>query len=105
MRADGVGHAQHERRLRPDHDEVDTQPAGQGAHRGPVERVDRVVRGDLRGARVARGDVHLRDAGVAREGEGERVLTSPGTEDEDAQRVGHVAEILPSGSRPAVAAN
>ena len=68
------------------------EPPGERGDRGPVERVDGVVGRDLGGAGVARRDVHLDDLRVAGEREGQRVLTTPGAEDEDAERCGHVGE-------------
>ena len=53
------------------------------ADRRAVDRVDGVQRGDRRDARVARGGMHLGDAGVAGQGEGERVLAAAAPDDQD----------------------
>ena len=79
---DRVGHAGDERRLRTDDDQVDAEIARQRGHRLTGHRVDVVEGGDGRDTRVARRGVHLVDAGVAGQGEGEGVLAPAGTDDE-----------------------
>ena len=49
---------------------------------GPVQRVDVVQRRDRGDARVARGRVHLGDAGVPGQGAGQGVLAAAGADDE-----------------------
>ena len=71
-----------QRRLRADHDQVDAERGGQGGDRRAVERVDVVQRRDRGHPRVARGGVHLGDAGVAGQRPGQGVLATAGPDDE-----------------------
>ena len=59
---------------------------GEPGDRRAVQRVDVVQGGDPRDARVARGGVHLGDLGVARQGQGEGVLTPAVADDEHLHR-------------------
>ena len=83
-RAHGVGDARHQRDLGPDHDEVGRPALGQRRDGRRVGDVDAVLLGDRGRARVARRARQRGDAGVLRERENDRVLTSTGTDHEDA---------------------
>ena len=83
-RPHGVGDPGHQRDLGPDHDEVRRPAFGQRGDGGGVDDVDAVLLGDRRRARVARRARQRGDAGVLRERENDRVLTSTGTDHEDA---------------------
>ena len=74
----------HQRDLGPDHDEVGRPALGQCRDGTGVGDVDAVLLGDRGRARVARRARQRGDAGVLRERENDRVLTSTGTDHEDA---------------------
>ena len=82
--ADGVGDARHQRDLGADHDEVGRPALGQCRDGAGVGDVDAVLLGDRGRARVARRARQRGDAGVLRERENDRMLTSTGTDHEDA---------------------
>jgi phosphoribosylamine--glycine ligase len=82
--ADGVGDARHQRDLGADHDEVGRPALGQCRDGTRVGDVDAVLLGDRGRARVARRARQRGDTGVLRERENDRMLTSTGTDHEDA---------------------
>ena len=79
-----VGDARDERDLGPDDDEVGRPVLGERGDGGRVPDVDAALFGHGGRARVAGGAGERRDAGVLREREDDRMLTSTGTHHEDA---------------------
>ncbi len=78
-----VGEAGHERRLRPDDDEVDLELARERDERRGVLGPDGMALRERRDARVARGRVQLGERRAAGDRPGERVLPAPRSDDED----------------------
>ena len=79
-----VGHARHQRRLRPDDDEVDPERDGERDHPGRVAHPagQRLAAGDGLDAGVARCGDHGVDRRVERDGTDDGVLAGPGPDDE-----------------------
>ena len=79
-----VGDARDQRDLGPDDDEVGRPALGQRRDGPGIGEVDAVLLGDRGRARVAGRARQRGDAGVLRERENDRMLTSTGTDHEDA---------------------
>ena len=84
-----VDNAGAERRLRPDHDEVDLVRLGESDHRRMVGGIERHAFGLARDAGIAGRAIELVGERARRHFPGQRVLAPAGTEDEDVHgRVG-----------------
>ena len=80
-----VGHPGDQRRLGPDHHQVDAELGGQRGDGITVHRIDRVQRRDLPDPGVARRGVHLGHPRVGDQGPGQRVLAPAGPDHQYAQ--------------------
>ncbi len=83
-RADGVGDAEHQRHLRPDHHQVGPETSGELDDGLPGGDVDVVLVGDDRGAGVAWRDRQFLHLGVSTQRQQQRMFTGTGSDDEDA---------------------
>ena len=81
--ADGVGDAEDQRHLGPDHDQVGAEPLGQFDDGLAGGDVDVVLVGDGRGAGVAGGDCQPVHLGVSPQRQQQRMFTGSGSDDED----------------------
>ena len=81
-----VDDAGDERRLRPDHDEVDSLLAAEGDDRRMIGDVERDELGAFRDAGIARRGVELPELRRLRELPGQRMLAPAGADEEDVHR-------------------
>jgi hypothetical protein len=81
-----VADAGHERRLRPDHDEIDGQAAGEREQSLSVLGPDGMAGAEPGDARIARCRVQAREGRALRELPGERVLATPRADHQNPHR-------------------